>query len=207
MPKHKSAIKRLRQSKERRARNRIRKSNMKSTVKKLNAAIGESQGTDNKKVVELYRSAASAIAKTSGKGTIHRNTAARKVSRLTKAVNNAIGADGLSGEQPKAKVASVFEVESIPEAPISEPVLEKPEPAESPAPLEEPTTRDPEQAVAAAESDIPPDPQEGSGEIPEETTAVEAAPEKQETPPETATEANASESEELADEQPVKPDE
>ncbi|HUT03164.1 MAG TPA: 30S ribosomal protein S20 [bacterium] len=201
MPKQKSAIKRLRQSKEQRARNRIRKTKMKSTVKKLNAAIGESPGTDNEKVVELYRSAASVIAKTSSKGTIHRNTAARKISRLTKAVNKAIGADGLAGEQPKATVASLFEAESVPEAPVSgpvgvvsEPVVEKPEPAESPTPMEDPSTRDSE---AAAEPNIPPDSQEGSGEIPEE----------QETAPETATEPNASESEELADEQPVRPDE
>ena len=218
MPKHKSAIKRLRQSKERRARNRFRKSKMKSAVKKLKTAIGESPGTDSKSVEGLYRSAVSAIAKTASKGTIHRNTAARKVSRLTKAVNRAIGADGLASERPKAKAASVFEAESVPEAPlagevVSAPVVEKPEPAESAAPVEEPRTRGPEHEAAppdvvATEPDIPLDSQEVSGGIPEETTAVEAAPEEQETPPaEIASELNASESEELADEQPVRPDE
>ncbi|RLC48427.1 MAG: 30S ribosomal protein S20 [Candidatus Coatesbacteria bacterium] len=189
MPKHKSAIKRLRQSKERRARNRVRKSKMKSAVKRLKAAIGEVQDTDHKRVEGLYRNAVSAIAKTSSKKTIHRNTAARKISRLTKAVKKAIGADVLPGGQPEAKPASVFETESVPEA-----VVEKPEAAEA---LGEPTTRGPGQS---AESDVPPASQDESETIPEEHAAGEAAPEKQETAPETAAEPNASESEKPAGE-------
>ena len=84
MANHKSALKRDRQSKVRRLRNRINKSKMKSAVGKVEAAIEEGSGEQAR---EALQSAASVILKTSSKGTIHKKTASRKVSRLAKMVN------------------------------------------------------------------------------------------------------------------------
>jgi small subunit ribosomal protein S20 len=81
---HKSAEKRNRQAQERRLRNRMVRSKMKTAIRKLNEVID----TGN---VEEARSALAAavpvIAKTASKGTIHKKNASRKISRLTKRVN------------------------------------------------------------------------------------------------------------------------
>ena len=103
MPKHKSAMKRLRQSKERRLRNRARKSHMKEAIKKLRTAINDKQDPDKEKVMSLYKAAVSTVAKTSSKGTIHSNTAARKIGRLTKAVSKVMGPEWLASQHPKPK--------------------------------------------------------------------------------------------------------
>ncbi|ROQ91091.1 30S ribosomal protein S20 [Desulfosoma caldarium] len=84
MANHKSALKRARQSEVRRMRNRARKSRMKTAIRKLEEAI-RTNAVDE--AVVRLREATSIIAKTAAKGTIHRNTAARKISRLTKKVN------------------------------------------------------------------------------------------------------------------------
>lgn len=84
MANHKSAEKRNRQAQERRLRNRMVRSKMKTAIRKLNEVID----TGN---VEEARSALAAavpvIAKTASKGTIHKKNASRKISRLTKRVN------------------------------------------------------------------------------------------------------------------------
>jgi small subunit ribosomal protein S20 len=81
---HKSAIKRARQNEEQRVRNRSRKTRMKNVVRKLEDAIkAKTQETAS---VEL-KLAVSIIQKTASKGVIHKNTAARRVSRLTRRVN------------------------------------------------------------------------------------------------------------------------
>ncbi len=84
MANHKSAIKRAKQNKVRRLRNRSRKTRMKTAIKALEQALRENS-------VELaeqrLREATSIIARTAAKGTIHRNTAARKISRLARKVN------------------------------------------------------------------------------------------------------------------------
>jgi len=81
---HKSAIKRARQSEDQRVRNRSRKTRMKNVVRKLEESISsksrETASEDLKLVVSV-------IEKTASKGVIHKNTAARKISRLTKRVN------------------------------------------------------------------------------------------------------------------------
>ena len=84
MANHKSALKRDRQSKVRRMRNRINKSVMKSAVGKVEEAIAA--GTEDT-AREALQTAATVIQKTASKGTIHKKTATRKVSRLTKKVN------------------------------------------------------------------------------------------------------------------------
>ena len=84
MAKTKSAEKRIRQSEKRRERNIIVKSQVKTTVKKLLLAV-ESRNLEKSKV--SLGKAISVIDKAAAKGVIHKNTASRKISRLTKKVN------------------------------------------------------------------------------------------------------------------------
>ena len=84
MANHKTALKRDRQSKVRRLRNRINKSTMKSLVGKVEEAI--TAGSEEQ-AREAFQKAASVIQKTASKGSIHKKTASRKVSRLAKKVN------------------------------------------------------------------------------------------------------------------------
>jgi small subunit ribosomal protein S20 len=81
---HKSAEKRNRQAQEQRLRNRINKSQMKTEVRKVNEAIVTGSEDDAKSALIA---AISTIAKTASKGSIHKKTASRKISRLTKRVN------------------------------------------------------------------------------------------------------------------------
>lgn len=81
-----SAKKRLRQSAKRRARNRARKDLVKQNVKAFNVALG---GGDLDKAGQALNAAVQRIDRTAAKGTIHKNAAARKRSRLTKKLNAA----------------------------------------------------------------------------------------------------------------------
>ena len=82
---HKSAQKRHRQSLKRRLINRSRKSTIKTFSKKAVAAVQE--GAEN--AAELQRKAESLIDKAAKGSTLHKNAAARKKSRLAKAINRA----------------------------------------------------------------------------------------------------------------------
>ena len=84
MANHKSALKRDRQSKVRRLRNRINKSRMKNAVNQVEEALVA--GTEDK-AREALQEAASIIQKTASKGSIHKKNASRKISRLTRRVN------------------------------------------------------------------------------------------------------------------------
>jgi small subunit ribosomal protein S20 len=84
MANHKSAIKRDRQSKVRRLRNRINKSKLKSAVRRVEEALVA--GSEDK-AREALKVAVPIIQKTVTKGSIHSKTAARKISRLTRRVN------------------------------------------------------------------------------------------------------------------------
>ncbi|MFZ0930439.1 MAG: 30S ribosomal protein S20 [Syntrophobacteraceae bacterium] len=84
MANHKSAIKRARQSDEQRVRNRSRKTRMKNVIRDLEEAIA---GKSPEKAAEQLKKAVSVIAKTASKGVVHRNTASRRISRLTRGVN------------------------------------------------------------------------------------------------------------------------
>ena len=84
MANHKSALKRDKQSKARRLRNRVNKTQLKSAVGKVDEAIAAGS---EQQVREALQQAASIIQKTAAKGTIHKRTASRKVSRLAKRVN------------------------------------------------------------------------------------------------------------------------
>jgi small subunit ribosomal protein S20 len=84
MATHKSALKRSKQSKEKRLRNRNVKSNLKTTMKAVSAAIEEK---DLKKAQEVLSQVTPVINKAASKGVIHKKNAARKISRLTRKVN------------------------------------------------------------------------------------------------------------------------
>lgn len=81
---HKSAQKRHRQSLKRRALNRSKKSTIKTFTKKAVASV--SAGAD---VAAAQSLAESLIDKAAKSGTLHKNAAARKKSRLAKAINKA----------------------------------------------------------------------------------------------------------------------
>jgi small subunit ribosomal protein S20 len=79
-----SAKKRIRQTETRNARNRARKELLKTEIKSFGAALA---AHDPKKAAEALNKVVIRLDKISGKGTIHRNTAARKRSRLTLRLN------------------------------------------------------------------------------------------------------------------------
>ncbi len=84
MANHKSAEKRNRQAQVRRLRKRVNKTTMKTAGRKLNEVVATGSVEEAKVVLQQ---ATSVIAKTAGKGTIHKKTASRKISRLAKRVN------------------------------------------------------------------------------------------------------------------------
>ena len=85
MATHESALKRHRQSLKRRLRNRIVRSQMKTSMKSLSDAV---EGKDKAAAKEALRATSATIARTAAKGVIHKKTASRKISRLTKRVNS-----------------------------------------------------------------------------------------------------------------------
>ena len=84
MANHKSALKRNRQNAIRRARNRANRTKMRNSIKLVDAAI-EENSVGNAQVA--LKAAIPVIMKVSSKGTIKKETASRKISRLTKRVN------------------------------------------------------------------------------------------------------------------------
>lgn len=83
LPNIKSAIKRVKVSNKKALNNTVKKSTLKSTIKKCKAEIANkdksAQETLNKTITSLDKAAACNL--------IHKNAAARKKSRLTKALN------------------------------------------------------------------------------------------------------------------------
>ena len=74
----KSAMKRMRQNERRRLRNRAVRSKVRTTLKAARATIATKAQTARASVGEAIRSLDKAVTK----GVVHRNTAARKKSRL-----------------------------------------------------------------------------------------------------------------------------
>ena len=85
MANHKSAIKRHRQSIERAGRNRAVRTRVKNAIKQVRAAI---TGSDKAQAGEALVAATSVLSKAAGKGAMHWKKAARKISRLARAVNS-----------------------------------------------------------------------------------------------------------------------
>jgi small subunit ribosomal protein S20 len=87
MANHASAAKRARQALVRRDRNRSTMSAVRSAVKKVETAV---TGKDKDTASSALKDATVLLSRAAGKGVLHKNNAARKVSRLTLMVN-AIG--------------------------------------------------------------------------------------------------------------------
>lgn len=81
----KSAKKRILVNETKAARNKSIKSAVKTAIKKVDAAVA---AKDKANADAALLGAISAIDKATSKGIYHKNTASRKVSRLTKAVNS-----------------------------------------------------------------------------------------------------------------------
>jgi small subunit ribosomal protein S20 len=84
MASHKSAIKKMRQDKVRRARNRSHGSHLKGEMKKIRALIASGNADDARKAL---RHAESQLDHGATLGIIHRNAAARTKSRLSRQVS------------------------------------------------------------------------------------------------------------------------
>ncbi len=99
-----SAKKRDRQNLKRRARNRHRKEQIKTEVKAFQAALASG---DVAKAQEQLNKTVSRLDKVAAKGAIHKNTAARKRSRLARKLNALRAGGGAKpGKAGKAKAAA-----------------------------------------------------------------------------------------------------
>ena len=85
----KSQIKRNKQNEVRRERNKAVRPALKSSQKRVHAAIAEG---DTEAALERSREVNRALDKATSKGVVHKRTAARRKSRLTKAANAAAAA-------------------------------------------------------------------------------------------------------------------
>jgi small subunit ribosomal protein S20 len=83
MANHKSALKRIRQTEKRSALNSGRISRIKTFVKKFISSLGSGEA------VSAFSCAQSEIQKGVSKGTLHKNTANRKISRLSRLLKTA----------------------------------------------------------------------------------------------------------------------
>ena len=89
MANHKSALKRDRQSQQRRLRNRNNRTQVKNVIRKVNEAIAAQSAEE---AAEALRLAIPVIDRAAVKGAIHKKNASRKVSRLSRKVNSIAGA-------------------------------------------------------------------------------------------------------------------
>ncbi len=85
MPNTKSAIRRVRRVKKQTQVNKIRKSKYKNAVKKMELHIKSKEKEKAKKYFSKFQSILMQVAKS---GIINRNTAARKISRISKKISS-----------------------------------------------------------------------------------------------------------------------
>lgn len=85
LKKNKSAMKRARQTKKRALRNRVVKSMLKTLSKKVELEVAN-KNVEGAKIA--LNNVISTIDRATTKGVIHKNTASRKASRLTRLVNS-----------------------------------------------------------------------------------------------------------------------
>jgi small subunit ribosomal protein S20 len=81
---HKSAFKRARQNEVKRTRNRSYKTRVKKAIREVRSAV---EGSTIEQTQLSFTKAVSIIQKTASNGVIHRNQAARKISRLARRIN------------------------------------------------------------------------------------------------------------------------
>ncbi|RPJ80927.1 MAG: 30S ribosomal protein S20 [Deltaproteobacteria bacterium] len=84
MANHKSALKRVKQSELKHIRNKAVKTRVKNTVKEVRTGSAEA-GKDNSSILNTAKSI---IDKAVKKGVMHKRTASRKISRLSKLINS-----------------------------------------------------------------------------------------------------------------------
>ena len=84
MASHKSALKRAKQDEGKRIRNKSYKTKVKKAIKEVRTAVANNSAEQSKQ--NLVK-AVSIIQKTASKGIIHKSQAARKISCLTRQVN------------------------------------------------------------------------------------------------------------------------
>ncbi len=85
MPNIKSSIRRTKRTQIQTSVNRIRKNKYKSAIKKMQDYIGTGKMNEAKKFLPKFYSQLMKVAKT---GVISKKTASRKISRVTKKINN-----------------------------------------------------------------------------------------------------------------------
>ena len=85
MPNIKSSIRRTKRTQIQTSVNRIRKNKYKSAIKKMQNYIGTGKMNEAKKFLPKFHSQLMKVAKT---GVISKKTASRKISRVTKKINN-----------------------------------------------------------------------------------------------------------------------
>ena len=87
MANHKSALKRARQNEIRRMRNKTYRTRVNNVTKEIRLAEGESSGETIATKLNIAKSVIDIAAK---KGVIHKKTAARKISRISKFANTVV---------------------------------------------------------------------------------------------------------------------
>ena len=85
MPNIKSAVRRVRKSRKQALVNKARKSKYKSAVKQMTTYLNSGKIKEARSFLPKFHSQLMKIAKT---GTISKKTASRKISRITKKINN-----------------------------------------------------------------------------------------------------------------------
>jgi len=85
MPNTKSAIRRVKRTQSQATVNKIRKSKYKSAVKQMSMYLKSGKINEAKKFLPKFHSQLMKIAKT---GVVSKKTASRKISRVTKKINN-----------------------------------------------------------------------------------------------------------------------
>ena len=85
MPNTKSAIRRVRRVKKQTQVNRIRKSKYKNTIKQMENLLKEKNKDKAKKYFSKFQSILMQVAKS---GVINKNTAARKISKISKKISS-----------------------------------------------------------------------------------------------------------------------
>ena len=85
MPNIKSAVRRVRKSRKQTLVNKVRKNKYKSAVKQMTTYLNSGKIKEARSFLPKFHSQLMKIAKT---GTISKKTASRKISRITKKINN-----------------------------------------------------------------------------------------------------------------------
>jgi len=85
MANHKSALKRIKQTEKRTKRNRYYKTRIKNITRAVREAV---EAKDLEKATQAFKLANKKFQSFASKGIIKKNTAARKISRLSKLVNS-----------------------------------------------------------------------------------------------------------------------